>query len=74
MTYSTLTAQTDSSDFSKLSVHDFTPVGTDEDEYHRYQAIMGVSATGNLGQGYDDTGDLYDAGLIPDESGRAYGA
>lgn len=71
MTFTTLQQQTNSSD-SDIGFHDLTPVGTDEDEYKRYQALM----HGNLGdQGSDDfTDDLTDAGLIPDGSGYRYGS
>lgn len=39
MTYNVLAAQTTSD--SNFSVHDLTPVGTDEDEFKRYQQQYG---------------------------------
>lgn len=68
ITYSTLHQQTNSSAFSE---HDLTPVGTDEDEYARWQATL---APGTTTEGYDDyTDDFQDAGLIPDNNGNRYG-
>lgn len=67
MTFSTLQQQTSYSD-SSFTEHDLTPVGTDEDEAKRYSEIMGAPKD----QVYDFTDDLYDAGLIPDESGHRY--
>lgn len=39
MTFSTLAQQTGYS--GSESIHDLTPVGTDEDEYRRYKNLMG---------------------------------
>lgn len=50
MTFSTLQQQTSYS--GSDSIHDLTPVGTDEDEYKRYQQQYGQELTD------DDDADL----------------